>query len=46
MDNSKTLNMRLPAKLYDGLKEVALNKNISLSALIRMALTEYLEKQK
>lgn len=46
MENQKVLNMRLPAKLYDELKEVAEKKNISMSAFIRMALTEYIEQQK
>lgn len=39
---SKILNMKLPAKLYDDLKAYAESKNISLSALVRLALTEYL----
>lgn len=46
MENQKVLNMRLPVNLYDGLKELARSKNISLSALIRLALTEYLNQQK
>lgn len=44
--DTKILNMKLPARLYDDLKANAESKNISLSALIRLVLTEYLSQQK
>ena len=44
--NNKVLNMRLPEKLYEELKKVAEEKNISLASLIRLICTEYLNNQK
>lgn len=44
--NDKVLNMKLPTKLYEALKAEAHKKNISLAALVRLVLTEYLEKAK
>jgi len=41
--NDTVLNMLLPGKLYADAKNAADNKNISLAALVRMALTEWLE---
>lgn len=44
--NDKTLNIKLPEKLYNSIKKEAENKNISIAALVRMVLTEYLEQKK
>ena len=46
MQNSMVLNIRLPQKLYDDAKNAAEQKNISLAAIVRIALSEYLERQK
>lgn len=46
MQNTAALNMKLPQRLYDDLKEAAEKKNISMAALVRIILTEYLEQQK
>jgi len=40
--NDTALNMLLPSKLYNDLKAAAYNRNISMAALVRMALTEWL----
>lgn len=42
--NDKTLNIKMPEKLYNDLKEEAKRKNVSLAALVRLILTEYFEK--
>lgn len=44
MESQRVLNMKLPSKLYDDLKAAALSKNLSMSAFVRMALTEYLNQ--
>jgi hypothetical protein len=44
--NDKALNMLLPAKLYADAKAAAEHKNISLAALVRMALTEWLGNER
>jgi predicted transcriptional regulator len=41
-----TLNMKLPSELADKLKEVAKSKNISLSSLIRLTLTDFVNNNK
>lgn len=41
--NDKKLNMKMPSKLYESLKDEAEKKNISLASLVRMICTEYLE---
>jgi predicted DNA-binding ribbon-helix-helix protein len=38
--------MKMPKELYQALKEEAENKNISLSSLIRLICSEYLESKK
>lgn len=43
--NDTALNMLLPNKLYDDAKKAADRRNISLAALVRMALTEWLEDE-
>ena len=40
--NDTALNMLIPGKLYADAKAAADNRNISLAALVRMALTEWL----
>jgi predicted HicB family RNase H-like nuclease len=42
--NDKTLNIKMPEKLYNDLKEEAKRKNVSLAALVRLILTEHFEK--
>lgn len=44
--NDKTLNIKLPEKLYEELKEEAKSKNISLASIVRMICTEYLDGKK
>lgn len=46
MPESKVLNMKLPAELYDKLKTTADKKNIAMAALVRLILTEYIEQNK
>jgi len=41
--NDTALNILMPAKLYTDAKNAADNRSISLAALVRMALTEWLE---
>jgi len=40
----KVLNMKLPEKLYQDLKTLAERKNISQAALVRLILSEYMDK--
>jgi hypothetical protein len=40
--NDTALNILVPGKLYSNAKTAADNRNISLAALVRMALTEWL----
>ncbi|MEE4566363.1 ribbon-helix-helix protein, CopG family [Paenibacillus polymyxa] len=42
----RTLNMKMPEKLYEDLTQKAKDMNISLAALIRLVCSEYLDKQK
>ncbi len=42
--NDKTLNIKIPSKLYENLKKEAERKNISLASLVRMICSEYFEK--
>lgn len=44
--NDKALNIKLPGELYEELKTVAKEKNISLAALVRLICSEYLKDQK
>ena len=39
------LNMQMPKELYDKLKVLAKKKNISLSSLVKIITTEYIEKE-
>ena len=41
-----TLNMKLPNELAEQLKAVAKSKNISLSSLIRLTLTDFVKNNK
>jgi len=41
--NDTALNILMPGKLYANVKNAADKRNISLAALVRMALTEWLE---
>jgi len=42
--NDKALNIKIPERLYNQLKEEAKKKNISLASLVRMICSEYFEK--
>lgn len=44
MSNDKALNIKLPDKLYQELKQSAERKNISLASLVRMVCSEWVEK--
>ena len=39
--NDKALNIKIPSKLYNQLKEEAERKNISLAAMVRVICSEY-----
>jgi predicted DNA-binding ribbon-helix-helix protein len=41
----KVINFKLIEKLYDALKEAAKRKNIPLASLIRLACSEWLERE-
>ncbi len=43
-DEKRTLNMKMPAKLYEAIQKKAQEKNISMASLINLICTEYLEK--
>lgn len=43
--NDKTLNIKLPQKLYEDIKVIAKEKNISLASLVRLVMTEYCNKE-
>lgn len=45
MSTSKALNIKIPADLYEKLKEDAAKKNISLASVVRIACSQYLENQ-
>lgn len=41
----RVLNMQMPKELHDKLKALAKKKNISLSSLVKIITTEYIEKE-
>ena len=43
-EEKRTLNMKMPNKLYEAIQEKAKQKNISMASLINLICTEYLEK--
>ncbi len=43
--NDKALNIKIPAELYNQLKEEAAKKNISLASLVRLICSEYFENK-
>jgi len=43
--NEKVLNMKLPKDLYEQIKKISENKNISMASLVRMVMTEYCNKE-
>lgn len=44
MKNDTVMNIALPIELKNKVQEKAKSKNISLNSLVRLILTEYLEK--
>lgn len=44
MKNNAAINMVLPLELKNKVQEMAKSKNISLNSLVRLILTEYLER--
>ena len=44
--NTSSINVRLPDKLYKEIKVKADSNNINMSAMIRMMLTDYFNKNK
>ena len=44
MKNDEALSVVLTAELKEKVKEMAKKKNISINSLVRLALTEYLER--
>ena len=44
MKNDEVLNVALTADLKQKVKEMAEKKNISINALVRLALSEYIER--
>lgn len=46
MENKKTqINVRVTPELYDKIKELAKRKENGISAIVRMALSEYIKKE-
>lgn len=45
MSESKSLNIKIPAELYNKLKAEAERNNISLAAVVRIACSRYLDAQ-
>lgn len=41
--NDKALNIKIPSKLYEQLKEEADKKNVSLASIVRLICSEYFE---
>ncbi len=41
--NDKALNIKIPSKLYEQLKEEAEKKNVSLASIVRLICSEYFE---
>lgn len=46
MEKTKVLNIKVPAALYDNLKEDAEKKNVSLASVVRIACSQYLDEQR
>ena len=44
--NTEAIYFRLPEKLYKELKDMADSKNINLSSMVRIILTEYIKQNK
>lgn len=44
MKNDTVMNIALPIELKNKVQEKAKSKNISLNSLVRLILTEYLER--
>lgn len=42
--NNDVMNIALPEKLKEDLKALAIERNVSLNALVRFILSEYLER--
>ena len=45
MAKSKALNILIPEELHEKLKKEAEKKNISLASVVRIAVSEYLDKE-
>jgi len=43
--NDKALNIKIPSKLYEQLKEEAEKKNVSLASIVRIICSEYFGKK-
>lgn len=43
--NNDILHIAIPEKLKNDIKELAIKRNVSLNALVRLILSEYLEKE-
>lgn len=44
--NTKIINIPIPAGLHQQMKEISNRMNISMSSFVRMACTEYVKKMK
>lgn len=44
MKNDTVMNIALPKELKNKLQEYAKNKSVSLNSLVRLVLSEYLER--
>lgn len=44
--NDKSLNIKIPEKLHNDLVIISKRKNISMASLVRMVLTDYIDKEK
>lgn len=43
--NDKALNIKIPSKLYEQLKEEAERKNVSLASIVRIICSEYFDNK-
>ncbi len=43
--NDKALNIKIPSKLYEQLKEEAEKKNVSLASIVRIICSEYFDNK-
>lgn len=45
-DKDCFINIKVPKKLYNDIKDKATDKNLSLASLVRLVMTDFLKKEK